>query len=224
MIKDRIAGLIVEEYDDVLESLSRRGLLRDARPLIPFEYGRSTVLSWDRAPKLSYLFETFTSLDHYCTILDKQDFSICFIDGGVVQITYVVSNGEISSHRLCYFPCPFSFDPKDLEHFALSELPATFTSDELRAEIRLVTPIRFDFDIDTLDERHSHSHITINQDSCRVPAYGPVSLGHFFNFILRYFYESEFSSPFAWEGPRPRITRRTLSHPAPHELHVESSI
>ena len=155
--------------------------------------------------------------------LDQRDFCFCFSDGGLVQIRYDIEDGAILSHRLCYFPCPFSFAPEDSEGIALSELPLLFSADELRFRIKLASPIRFDFNAELSDSRHAHSHLSLNKESCRLPAYGPVSLGHFLRFVLRYFYEAEFSSLNEWEELKPRLYQRTLSHPPPHELHLETT-
>jgi hypothetical protein len=140
----------------------------------------------------------------------------------LVQIRYDIEDKEIISHRLCYFPCPFSFDSEDSEGISLSDVPLLFSVDELRSRFRLASPIRFDFNADIADARHAHSHVSINKETCRLPAYGPVSLGHFLRFILRYFYETEFANLGEWEDLAPCLYRRTLQHPPPHEFHLDT--
>lgn len=220
---DQLATKILAEYRSATEELLDRGLLIDSGELIPFETQLRTMLSWSGGAHLSYLYGEFTTLDHYRAILKQRDFCFCFADGGVVQIRYDIEDKEISSHRLCYFPCPFSFDAEDLEGISLSDLPLVFNADELRSRLRLASPIRFDFDADIADARHAHSHVSINKETCRLPAYGPVSLGHFLRFILRYFYETEFENLSEWDDLAPLLYRRTLQHPPPHEFHLDTA-
>ena len=94
-------------------------------------------------------------MDHYRAILELRDFCLCFCDGGLVQIRYDIQDRVIIGHRLCYFPCPFSFTSEDPEGIALSELPLHFSAEELRMRIRLASPIRFDFDAELVDGRQN---------------------------------------------------------------------
>jgi hypothetical protein len=220
---DTLASQILRDYTWALDELIDRELLIDSNLLVPFVGHERTVLSWSAGAHLSYLFGEFPALESYCAILDRRDFCFCFGDGGLVQIRYDIEEGAIVNHRLCYFPCPFSFVRQDSEGIALSELPLLFSADELRWRIKLASPIRFDFDAELSDDRHAHSHVSLNKDSCRIPAYGPISLGHFLRFVLRYFYEEEFSTLNQLEELRPRLYRRTLLHPPPHELHFDTA-
>lgn len=221
---DPVASEIIRDYRWAQDELIERGLLMDAGSLVPFESQQRTVLSWSGGAQMSYLFGEYSTIDHYRAILDLRDFCLCFSDGGLVQIRYEIQDRVIVGHRLCYFPCPFSFTSEDSEGIALSEVPLLFSAEELRMRIRLASPIRFDFDAELVDSRHAYSHVSINKESCRLPAYGPVSLGHFLRFIVRYFYETEFRSLSEWEELKPKFYRRTLPHPSPHELHLETAV
>lgn len=218
-----LVSKILADYSAVTDELADRKLLIDSRQLIPFETHQRTMLSWSGGAHLSYLFGEYFTLDHYRAMLNQRDFCLCFADGGLVQIRYDIEDKDIVSHRLCYFPCPFSFDSGDTEGIALCDVPLLFSADELRARFRLASPIRFDFDADFTDDRHAHSHVSLNKDTFRLPAYGPVSVGHFFRFILRYFYEMEFANLSEWEELTPLLYRRTLQHPAPHEFHLDTT-
>ncbi len=135
---------------------------------------------------------------------------------------YTVGPKGISYHRLCYFPCPFEFSPDEVEEISLEDFPSLLNAQELHQRIRLGSPIRFDFDADFSDERHTNSHLTINKVSCRVPVFGPVSPGHFLRFVLRYFYEDEFGVD-RIDTHKPRFYARTLSHPPPHEIYMDTA-
>lgn len=220
---DQLATKILAEYRAATDELVERELLIDSGQLIPFETQLRTMLSWSGGAHLSYLYGKFSTLEHYRAMLNQRDFCFCFADGGLVQIRYDIEDKEIVSHRLCYFPCPFSFDAQDSEGISLSDVPLLFSADELRSRLRLASPIRFDFDADIADARHAHSHVSINKESFRLPAYGPVSLGHFLRFILRYFYDTQFANLSEWEDLTPRLYQRTLQHPPPHEFHLDTA-
>lgn len=220
---DDLSTHILRNYGLAFDELVERGMILDSNGLVPFLTHKLTTLSWSADAKLSYLFGDYYTIEHYCEMLTRRDFCFIFSDGGLVQINYEIEESSIKKHRLSYIPCPYSFNSEDLEIYSLAELPTVYSGDELRRQFRLTTPIRFDFDADFADERHDYSHVTLNKESCRLPAYGPVSLGHFFRFILRYFYESEFTGLNDWDELQPRIYRRTLRHPPIHELHLDTA-
>lgn len=220
---DKLASGIMLEYQQAIDDLNEEGLLIDLNYLVPQITQYKTILSWSNNANLSYLFSEYSQLDHYRAILENRDYSFCFADGGIVQIRYDISDKTIIGHRLSFFPCPYTFTSDETIDISLSELPLYFSAEELRSRLKLISPIRFDYDAELADERHSPAHFTINKDSCRVPAYGPVSLGHFIRFVLRYFYETEFASKDDWDELKPRLYLRTLHYPPPHELHIETA-
>lgn len=226
-----MASLIADisrDFRSILDRLVDLEMLRDNNQLIEFSSKDETVLSWSRNPSLSYLFGTYSSMEQYKMILDNRDFCFCFDDGGIVQMSYIVNKDEIVWHRLSYYPCPFRFTSEEVSEISLSEISELFSANDLRDRIRLVSPVRFDFDAKVCDEKHAQSHLTINKDTCRLPLYGPISPGHFMRFILRYFYEDEFSSEFHGDWVKPRFYGRTLPHSSmalnPHEFYVDTSI
>lgn len=221
---DGLASHILREYNSVLDELIERELLIDSNALLSFKSQNGTVLTWSNNTHLSYLFGEHSTVKHYRSILECRDFCFCFIDGGVIQVRYDIEDGEIVAHRLCYFPCPFSFSPEDVEGIALSELPLLFSAEELLMRFRLASPIRFDFDATFNDDYHAYSHVSINKETCRIPVYGPVSLGHFIRFVLRYFYQRDALYIEDWECVRPKLYNRTLQHPSPYELHLETTV
>jgi hypothetical protein len=220
---DKMAVKILAEHKAIVDELLDRDLLIDSCALIPFETEERTMLSWSGGAHLSYLYGEYSTVKNYCDILTQRDFCLCFSDGGLIQIRYVIENEEIVSHRLCYFPCPFSFESEDLEGIALAEIPLLLNAEELRMRLRLASPIHFDFDSAMTDEKHAHAHVSMNKETCRLPAYGPISMGHFYRFVLRYFYEVEFADLNDWEDITPRLYRRTLQHPPPHEFHLDTA-
>ncbi|MGZ5011799.1 MAG: DUF2290 domain-containing protein [Methylobacter sp.] len=219
-----IASHILEEFQFFLDALIDRELLIDSNSLIIQSSERGTSISWSNSTGLSYLFSDYSNFEQYIEILNRRDFSLCFYDGGLIQINYFIADNQVKYHRLCYIPCPFKYEASDWTGISLSEIPSMMSESDLLRDTRLASPIRFDFDVSFTDEKHAHSHVSINKQSCRIPAYGPISLGHFFRFVLRYFYEDHFDADNSWAGLRPRLYSRTLNYPSPHEFHIESAV
>lgn len=219
-----VVNEITEEFQCVLDALIERELLIDSNPLLVQSSSEGTRISWASSAGLSYLFSEYSTFGQYIETLNQRDFNLCFFDGGLVQINYFVENDEIVAHRLCYVPCPFNYVASEWEEFSLCDIPSLMSASDLLQETRLASPVRFDFDKEFSDDRHAHSHVSLNKQSCRIPTYGPVSLGHFFRFILRYFYEEQFDADMWWADLRPRLYTRTLDHPSPHEIHIESAV
>lgn len=221
---DSLSKQILAEYTATLDALVERELLIDSNPLLATQYQDRTHLTWSNSTGLSYLFSDHSSIEQYVSTLNNRDFSFCLLDGSLVQIEYWIEDGVISHHRLCFVPCPFPYAQEDWVGFSLAEIPYLMSAEDLLKTARLASPVRFDFDSNVEDARHSRAHLTFNMQTCRVPAYGPVSLGHFIRFILRYFFQSEFESQTWWHEIQPRLYARTLDHPSPHEVHIESAV
>jgi hypothetical protein len=213
----------MHEARTLLGVLTEQQLLIDSNPLCLETHQGFELLSWNNKANLSYLFGEYSTLDHYLKIIENRDFVFLFADGGVIQLYYKLERDTVSKHRLCYYPCPYAFDPQDWEGISISEIPSLMSAEDLIQNIRLATPIRFDFDANFSDDKHAHSHVTLNKDTCRVPAYGPISLGHFSRFIIRYFYEGQIPDGEDGINLSPTIYKRTLGTPI-HEMHFDTSI
>src|SRR5262249_4216472 len=140
-----------------------------------------------------------------------------------IQMRYEIEGDEIVGHRLCYLPCPVAIEPEEITDFGLIDIIEVLTQKELTSRFKLVTPIRFDFDIQE-DDVHAASHVTAGKNTCRIPAFGPLSVGHFMYFVLGYFYNDEFQTEDDFEFLEPRLHGRTLFNPPGHRLFVDTSV
>lgn len=215
---------IQEDFKFYMDAFIEQEMLIDSNALEVQTSKDQTTITWAGSSGLSYLFSEYSSIKQYIDTLNNRDFTFCLADGALIQICYQVAKDEIIYHRLCYVPCPFDFKPEEWPGISLADIPSLLTDQDLINGARLASPIRFDFDAEFSDERHSHSHLSLNKKTCRIPAYGPVSLGHFLRFVLRYFYEDEFDAGSWWAEVQPKLYKRTLNFPSPHEIHIESAI
>lgn len=214
---------IKADFRSFEESLIERNLLIDSNPLLSLRSQQSTFLSWSNHAKLAYLFEDFSTIAQFKMMLAKRDFHFCMRDGGIFQIYYEIKGDRIRKHRLCYVPCPFHYAAEEWRGVSLDEIPDMMCAEDFITRTRLGSPVRFDFDSEMTDKKHAHSHFSFNKQTCRIPAYGPISLGHFFRFIMRYFYEINFDSDSCWEEIKPKRFERTLDGFVPHEFHMDTT-
>jgi hypothetical protein len=137
-----------------------------------------------------------STVDSFCDWLDAQEFSAILFDGAMLQITFDFFGNELMGHRLGYYPCPFELDDDGRQ--LLREQPIRDVIDMYRDRwedfCRLRTPVRFDYDPSAAAEDHPASHITLNGEACRLPVRGPLSLGHFVDFVFRNFYREQWTT------------------------------
>jgi len=223
-IRNALAAQIREEIVYGLNLLLSEDLVIDANNVVIVEAGGRINICWATDPQLSYLYGDFATLDHYRAILLNRDYNILLADGSLVQLAYQIQGDEIVRHRLCYFPCPLFVESQEIVEYGLNDLIDLFRIDEFQSRFRLVSPIRFDFDADFLDDYHHYSHVTAIKNTCRIPAFGPLSVGHFLRFVLSYFYQSYFSNDEDFDELQAKFYSRTLFTPPGHELFFETSV
>lgn len=149
-------------------------------------------------------------------------FNFMMLDGGIVQMSYIVQGGEVSAHRLAYYPNP--------RIGSFQEHPDEYDRDDYLTEINerrnVLTLVRFDFDASERSFKpvlHPRSHLTLGQYSrCRIPVSAPLSPVSFVRFLLRHFY-SNGSTDFAQILPHGSTYDfdRTLDPVEAREIHVE---
>ena len=139
--------------------------------------------------------------------LDWQGYSAVLFDGSFIQMSYDFDYSGLIGHRLLYFPCPFDVDMALLEVLTLTEVIEHYQDLEV-AEVKLRSPVRFDFELGSTAPGHPASHMTFQWSYSRVPVTGPVSPGHFIQFVFRNFYPNMWNAhAFIRDWPRYRFER-----------------
>jgi hypothetical protein len=185
----RAARSIKVELDQILSSLIRQGIADDQNfaTLRPHPAGCFEV-SFSGAEHLSIAMVDVPYDEIYSEIAARRSYSIKFVDGGVVQLSYFFEQEELKKHRLAYYPSPL------LRSF--QECPEDYLADQLFLEIvarRIIPfPIRFDFDPSTAsDVVHPVCHVTLGDVlGCRIPVSKGLTPRVFFDFVLRNFYSA----------------------------------
>lgn len=145
------------------------------------------TVAWHPLDRKGAFVETFEhpTIDQYATWLTNGDYSALLYDGSLIQISYGVEDGEVSRHRLAYFPCPYDLD-RDLLKQGMPVADAVALRRGSDAVLR--SPIRFDFDRQAAAPGHPASHFTINGTDCRIACVAPLHVMRFLDFIFRHFH------------------------------------
>jgi hypothetical protein len=154
----------------------------------------------------------FASIYEYRSLLLGSHFICLMSDGALLQLSLDIRNNETIGHRFGYYPCPVVLpggidilDSDELDIILLQELDSHIGSisdntTPSNVQLRLRSPIRFDFDADQTSEPPSHFHF--GNPDIRVPVHSALSVGHFVQFVMRHFY------PEAWADE----TVRAVTH------------
>lgn len=150
------------------------------------------IITWKPQNKYSYkrIKDIYSTIEEYKLLLNDNNYTIILFDGSIIQVTYVIETNEIVEHRLAYYPCPFYFEEEEIFTKGIIDIIEEYSQDEIYDNIRLRSPIRFDYNISSIDD-HPKSHLHINDKNCRIPVYAPLSVGHFLNIIFKYFYKHQ---------------------------------
>ena len=166
-------------------------LALDAKPHIAREIsGNRTSLIWVRDRNAPLMIGNPSTLDCYRSLVEAKDYSYLMNDGEVIQIALTYDGRRIAAHRFLYHPCPFPVAKAEVDKFGgrlLDFIDGTYT-DDVRENLLLRSPIRFDFAPDAVTESHPASHLTLNGPDCRIPVRAPLQFGTFIEFVLRNFY------------------------------------
>lgn len=164
----------------------------------------------------------FGSFNEYLAWLQFREYSAVLFDASILQISFNFHRNRLISHRLVYYPCPLELeDDRDLlRDEPIIDVIETYLIDLHR--FRAKSPVRFDFDINAGRPEHPASHMTMLTNECRMPVYGPVSLGHFIDFVFRNFYPDIWQQhEFIREWPI-SINQRTISTSEQRYLHISA--
>lgn len=227
---ETLANTIREDIENALDFFMENELVLSRKVTIQQQIERDTYsVAWNKHPALSYLlksskqFSGTTPISHFREILNRGDYNALLADGSIIQLAYIIKNEEVVWHRLCFFPCPLAFDEEDIADFSISDIYDVLGSDELLSRTKMVTPIRFDYNQYLSDKIHSPCHLTIEKNSCRLPVFGPLSVGHFINFVAKHFYTDDLDLARANPPIVPFFWKRSFVQSHTHQLFLETT-
>ena len=201
-------GNVFHELKNLLSLLLRNDLALASNDVIDIRGAEGyRTITWANNSNVSgHLFRfEYPTVSEYQEWVDSQGYSAILCDGSIIQISYNFRFSELVGHRLLYFPCPFKLDISLLDTLTLSQIIDLYC-DEGTDVVRLMTPVRFDYDPESHAENHPASHMTFQNSHVRIGVRSPLSLGHFIQFVFENFYPSLWSEhEFLNQWPRDEL-------------------
>jgi hypothetical protein len=207
------------EIRNLIDSLVRAEIVIDSNAVGIISGGRRARVTWLGASSGTlFVPGASPSLADYRRWLRERQFTVVLEDGALLQISFDFEREDMVGHRLAYVPCPVDLEPGLLLQVPLLDLLENLGPIPVD-DVKLRGPLRFDFDPGPASPEHAASHLTMITNECRVPAIGPLSLGHFVRFVFRRFYPHMWNvHPFLrnWSQISSRRTITADEEPALH--------
>jgi len=200
---------IIKEIDSITSLLVEKGFCVTVNPPNSKKDSAGiTVVSWSGAKGLNFLLKEGNSYyDVYEYCVKNSQYSILLFDYAILQLFYRIQNGEITNHRLAYFPIPDAVKYQDEEEYYewLNFADELFTENMNSHTVTI--PLRFDYDKEAQNKDHPASHLTLgNYKNCRIPVNKPITPYAFVFFILRNFYYTKFMEEFKGKEPNSKLS------------------
>lgn len=181
---------IRDQINERISWLITVGLADDQLPAFRRQQGNIVEITFDTSGQITTALKNRPYEDIYRILVQERVFNVKMLDGALIQMMYIFSQGDLRQHRLGFFPAPH------LEDYQSS--PNVYLEDEVYGDViekNLVPfPIRYDYDgrVDRhIELVHPKSHLTLGQyEQCRIPVSAPVTPHWFIDFILRNFYDT----------------------------------
>ena len=184
---------IVKQINEIIERLIETGLADREYGAFRKGHDANTEITFHGADHVSIALKDRFYSEIYQHMLEVGAYNVKMLDGALVQMMYIFTNGNLRRHRLAFFPSP------NLEEFQNN--PEIYLMDEMYGDVvekNIVSvPIRFDYDADEgihKELTHPKSHLTLGQyEHCRIPVTAPLTPSRFVEFIIRNFYHVGFT-------------------------------
>ena len=193
MVRRNVISFTEREILRLGDALADAGLLLDRNFAHTYLLGgRVTRLAWNNY-SISAVTE-FATVQEYISLIRDRQYTYVFFDGSLMQVVYYFRNRRIVQHNLGFYSPPVPILPDALREYldyglTLQDLVIDrVESDDFASNLRLKSPIRFDFDAHNNTVDHPASHLHLSQSDCRIAVSAPLSIGHFVRFVFRYFY------------------------------------
>ena len=179
----------MHEIRNTLELMLERGLLIAQNPVVE-KYHRGCVeVTWAPTPPGDLFRLQEHSLTTFMQRLEAKAYSAIMRDGALLQLHWVFEDDELVQHRLAYLPFPVD----DADSMLDDELPVLevldyYLDNNAADNIRLRSPVRFDYDPNDKAPGHPAAHLTLNYSHCRIAISEPLDLGRFLKFVVMNFY------------------------------------
>ena len=227
---------VLTDLKRLVKDLAENDLAVDYRFPQQIRDGPNSLIGWGKLPsKHPYWSSNPNRVSSYIRQVKERQYTCVLSDGSLLQLTYEFTWNSLTRHRLCYFPCPVvilegELQPADdlieiVELLLEDGLPKQGNgNNEDEERLALRTPVRFDFDSVAARAGHPSSHCTLNGSGCRIPVFGPLSIGDFVSFVFKHFYPELWGSNECLRTWTPEHHSRTITATEDFELHFERRV
>jgi hypothetical protein len=213
---------LARETERFAELLGRKSLALDWNTSVVRRDGHEAIVSWATAVDGRDALFSSATLSEYLRLVADRQFSVLLADGSLIQISATFHHTRLVKHRYCLFPAPIPVAREDLVGMSLVDIIEATPDAELRNVLTLEGPVRFDYDTTAARPGHSACHFTTSRLDTRVPVFGPLSLGHFVQFLANNYFVAWQSEPEVLNWPL-RWLERTLTPEDRRLLHIDQA-
>lgn len=210
---------LAQSLEALLSTLLETGIAIETTPLAITQ----NRVAWQPLPSGDPFLSlrAHATVEQYLAWLTRKEFSAALFDGSLIQLSYNVSNGSVSGHRLAYIPCPYDLDQELLDEGFSIEDAVRLYQDSPEEPVALRSPLRFDYDPAAAGPGHPAAHLTINSPDCRIACVAPVHAARFVDFILGQFYPQHHAAhAHDFKGVRSHLGPPEISDDDRERLHI----
>jgi len=168
-------------------------------PVYEEENGNSRITWPNHTPGRINCNKYFGSIRQYRHFLKYNLFTSLLFDGSLMKISYKFEKRNLVAHNLTWWPSPFIISADDLSNGSPLDIFDLYAQDGWDQQIRMRTPVRFDFDLKKESTDHPASHLHMQTDNCRLYVDRPMCFNRFVKFIFQNFYPDLYATKPFWD-------------------------
>ena len=148
------------QINNSLEMLYKLGFLRLYNEVNYKRQGFTEILTWcNHIPGRYNAGDSFTTINQYVTIFENGAYHGIVNDNSIIRAYFAFDKNKLIAQSLLYWPAPIIIPEEDIEELGIRDAMKMYLS-ELNCEsknLRMRTPIRFDFDSNNNEESHHYT-------------------------------------------------------------------
>lgn len=189
---------INNELNSTLQLLQENGLVLFFQNSI-LDNNRSELTWPNHQPGRENCGDYFSQIEQYKYIISNGAYTCLLYDYSAIRVAYKIESGRLVSHNLLWWPSPFPNTKLYTDEGGILDFIDYLSAAEWNNEIRMRTPMRFDYDSSIHTEEHPSSHIHFQSSDCRLALDFPICFNKFITFIFRHFYPEKYREFEFWD-------------------------
>ena len=196
---------IFQETTNTLKLLSDNNLLYCYNPPVLQTNKDEIIITWTSHFSGRVNCEHyFGSIEQYLTFIENNAYTCMLFDGSIIRAYYKFQNNGnevLSNHSLLWWPSPYKFNmDEDAIDISVHERIKEYVFlPNLHENIKMRSPMRFDYDITSDSDTHPLSHAHLQNNDCRIFIDRPLCFNKFIRFIFENFYVEKYKLYDFWD-------------------------